>query len=240
MTNPDLHLVSHKLCPYVQRARIVLAEKNIPHRIEFIDLANKPDWFLKISPLGKVPVLCVDGHPLFESAVIAEYLDETSPGSLHPLDALEKARNRSWIEFASSTLAAIATFYRAKGHESFSDAMASLRERFSRLEDELDDGPWFNGKAFSLVDAAFGPVFRYFEVIDVYGHFGFFDGLTRVNAWRDALRNRPSVRGAIVEDYHERLRAFFLGLDSELGRLVEATDFRRPLLDTEARTGAIQ
>lgn len=226
MAYPDLHLVSHKLCPYVQRARIVLAEKNIPHRIEFIDLADKPDWFLKISPLGKVPVLCVDGRPLFESAVIAEYLDETSPGSLHPLDAFEKARNRAWIEFASATLAAIAVFYRANDRESLSSATASLRERFVRLEDELGDGPWFNGRAFSLVDAAFGPVFRYFEVIGVYGHFGFFDGLTRVNAWRDALRNRPSVRGAVVEDYHERLRAFFLGLDSELGRLVEAADFR--------------
>jgi glutathione S-transferase len=226
MTYPDLHLVSHKLCPYVQRARIVLAEKNIPHQVQFIDLADKPEWFLKISPLGKVPVLCVDGRPLFESAVIAEYLDETSPGSLHPLDALEKARNRSWIEFASATLAAIATFYRAKDHESFSDAMASLGERFRRLEDELDDGPWFNGEAFSMVDAAFGPVFRYFEVIGVYGHFGFFDGLTRINAWRDALRNRPSVRGAIVEDYHERLRVFFLGLDSELGRLVGGVGVR--------------
>jgi glutathione S-transferase len=226
MTYPDLHLVSHKLCPFVQRARIVLAEKDIPHRIEFIDLANKPEWFLDISPLGKVPVLCVDGRPLFESAVIAEYLDEISPGSLHPLDALERARSRSWIEFASATLAAISTFYRANDHVSFSDAIATLSERFGRLEDELGEGPWFNGAEFALVDAAFGPVFRYFEVINDYGHFGFFDGLPRVNAWRDALRNRPSVRGAIVEDYHERLHAFFLGLDSELGRLVEATDFR--------------
>ena len=226
MTYPDLHLVSHKLCPFVQRARIVLAEKNIPHRVEFIDLANKPDWFLDISPLGKVPVLCVDGRPLFESAVIAEYLDEISPGSLHPLDTLEKARNRSWIEFASATLAAIATFYRANDHESFSDAIATLSDRFWRMEDELGEGPWFNGTAFSLVDAAFAPVFRYFEVINGYAHFGFFDGLPRVNAWRDALRNRPSVRGAVVEDYHERLRTFFLGLDSELGRLVEAADFR--------------
>ena len=226
MHYPDLHLVSHKLCPYVQRARIVLAEKNIPHRIGFIDLADKPDWFLKISPLGKVPVLCVDGRPLFESSVIAEYLDEISPGSLHPLDAFEKARNRSWIEFASATLAAVATFYRADGQERFAAATASLRERFGQLEEELGDGPWFNGAAFSLVDAAFGPLFRYFEVIDYCGDFGFFDGLTRVNAWREALRARPSVRGAVVSDYHERLRAFFLGLDSELGRLVEAADFR--------------
>lgn len=226
MNYPDLHLVSHKLCPYVQRARIVLAEKGIPHRIEFIDLADKPDWFLKISPLGKVPVLCVDGRPLFESAVIAEYLDEISPGSLHPAEAFAKGRNRSWIEFASATLAAIAALYRANDPRSFSTAVATLGERFRRLEDELGQGPWFNGSTFSLVDAAFGPVFRYFEVIENYGNFGFFDGLAHVNGWREALRNRPSVRGAVVRDYHERLRTYFLGLDSELGRLVEAADFR--------------
>lgn len=226
MTYPDLHLVSHKLCPYVQRARIVLEEKQIPHRIQFIDLADKPGWFLEISPLGKVPVLCVDGKPLFESAVIAEYLDETSPGSLHPRDPFAKAHNRSWIEFASATLASIATFYRANDERSFSEAATALRHRFEQLENQLGDGPWFNGRAFSLVDAAFGPVFRYFEVIGIFGHFGFFDRLTHVNAWREALRARPSVRNAVVDDYHERLRIFFLGLDSELGRLVEAADFR--------------
>ena len=226
MTLPDLVLISHKLCPYVQRARIVLAEKHIPHRVKFIDLADKPDWFLELSPLGKVPVLCVDDRPLFESAVIAEYLDETSPGSLHPLDPFAKAHNRSWIEFASATLSSIAAFYRASDDRDFSRATAVLRERFERLESELGDGPWFNGRAFSIVDAAFGPVFRYFEVIEIYGHFGFFDGLERVNAWREKLRARPSVRAAVVDDYHERLRIFFLGLDSQLGRLVEAADFR--------------
>ena len=55
MTN--LKLISHNLCPYVQRSRIVLEEKAVPHELEFIDLAAKPDWFLAISPLGKVPVL---------------------------------------------------------------------------------------------------------------------------------------------------------------------------------------
>lgn len=225
MSYPQLHLISHKLCPYVQRARIVLAEKQIPHQVEFIDLSDKPDWFLRISPLGKVPVLCVDGQPLFESAVIAEYLDEISPGSLHPARPFAKAHNRSWIEFASVTLDSIATFYRAPDERAFSAAAATLRGRFELLDEVLGAGPWFNGAAFSLVDAAFGPVFRYFEVIGEYGDFGFFDHLPRVESWRRALAARPSVRNAIVDDYHERLRAFFLGLDSELGRLVEAAEF---------------
>ena len=220
MSYPEMHLISHKLCPYVQRARIVLAEKQIPHAIEFIDLGNKPDWFMKISPLGKVPALCVDNRPLFESSVIAEYLDEISPGSMHSDDAFDKARNRSWIEFASATLASIAAFYRAPDERSLIKAAASLRERFERLGAELGPGPWFNGAEFSLVDAAFGSVFRYFEVVEQYSDFGFFQGLAPLNAWRKALASRPSIRDAVVHDYHERLRVFFLGLDSELGRLV--------------------
>src|SRR5690606_1728085 len=72
-----LVLVSHVLCPYVQRAAIVLAEKGIPFERRDIELANKPDWFLKISPLGKTPVLLVGGESIFESSVICEYLEET-------------------------------------------------------------------------------------------------------------------------------------------------------------------
>ncbi len=52
-----LTLVSHLLCPYVQRAAIALAEKNVPFERVVIDLADKPDWFIAISPLGKVPLL---------------------------------------------------------------------------------------------------------------------------------------------------------------------------------------
>ncbi|MEP0935594.1 glutathione S-transferase N-terminal domain-containing protein [Leptolyngbya sp. NM2-A1] len=58
---PTLKVISHTLCPYVQRSIITLLEKQIPHEREYIDLSNKPDWFLKISPLGRVPILLV-GH----------------------------------------------------------------------------------------------------------------------------------------------------------------------------------
>src|SRR5437764_2510093 len=116
---PKLTLISHKLCPYVQRAVIALTEKGVPFERIDIDLSNKPDWFLKISPLGKTPVLVVDGTAIFESAVILEYLEETQPHPLHPADPLHRAEHRGWIEFGSAVLNDIAGFYGAKDKATF-------------------------------------------------------------------------------------------------------------------------
>lgn len=219
----ELKLISHHLCPYVQRARIVLEEKSVPHELEFVDLADKPDWFLEISPLGKVPVLLVDGQPLFESVVIAEYLDETTPGSLHPVDPFEKARHRSWIAFASSTLDNIAGFYNAPDQAALERQRLSLVNKFQQLQATLSTGPFFSGAAFSLVDAAFAPVFRYFEVFEDIGEFGFFHSALAVTAWRSALARRPSVAAAAVHDYHDRLLIFLARRGSRLSTLVDAT-----------------
>lgn len=220
MSHPDLKLISHKLCPYVQRTRIVLDEKAIPHEVEFIDLGNKPRWFLDISPLGKVPVLLVNGEPIFESAVIAEYVDEITPGSLLPEDPLAKARSRSWIEFASNTLVAISGFYNAPDEPHFEESLQTLRGRFASLEAALAEGPYFYGQFFSLVDAAFGPVFRYFDVIDPHDDFGLFADMPKVRRWRIALARRPSVRKAVVADYATRLRNFIVSRKSRLSGIV--------------------
>ena len=104
-----LTLISHKLCPYVQRAVIALNEKGVAFERVDIDLANKPDWFLKLSPLGKVPVLVVRSEAgevaLFESNVICEYIEDTQGGAkLHPQDPLQRAQHRAWMEFGSTIL----------------------------------------------------------------------------------------------------------------------------------------
>src|SRR5258707_1432742 len=114
-----LKLISHKLCPYVQRAVIALTEKGVAFERVDIDLANKPDWFLAISPLGKTPVLLVGDIPIFESAVILEYLEETQPNPLHPADPLRRAEARAWIEFGSAVLNDIAGFYAAADEATF-------------------------------------------------------------------------------------------------------------------------
>ena len=85
-------LISFKLCPFVQRSVITLKHKGVPFEVKYIDLENKPDWFLRLSPTGKVPVLKVGDTVLFESAVINEYLNDVNPPSMHPADPLDRAR----------------------------------------------------------------------------------------------------------------------------------------------------
>lgn len=216
-----LVLVSHDLCPYVQRAAIVLAEKGIPFERIDIDLANKPAWFLKVSPLGKTPVLMVDDVPVFESAVICEFLDETAVPRLHPADALVRAQHRGWMEFGSAVLNDIGALYNASGDAALLKKVAELRRRFEQTESMLGTGPYFEGARFSMVDAVFAPIFRYFDVFESFEDFGFFTHTPRVMAWRRALAATPSVQGAARSDYPILLREFLLRRNSAISRHVE-------------------
>ncbi len=203
-----LKLISHKLCPYVQRAVIALTEKGVAFERIDIDLDNKPDWFLAISPLGKTPVLQVGDKAIFESAVILEYLEETQPHPLHPADPLTRAEHRAWIEFNSAVLGDIWGLETAKDEATFRAKVAAVEQKFARLESRLVATPWFDGAAFSLVDAVFAPAFRYFDVIDRIGDFGIFAGKPKLNRWRASLAERPSVRTAVSETYPTLLRDF--------------------------------
>jgi len=220
-----LTLVSHALCPYVQRAAIALIEKDIPFERITIDLARKPSWFTAISPLGRVPLLRVgtdagDEAVLFESAAICEYLEDTTPHPLHPADPLVRARHRAWMEFGSNVLNLIGGFYNTPDDATLVQRRDEIRARFVTLEAELasSDSPYFAGTDFTLVDAVFGPVFRYFDRFDAIEDFGFFDGLPRMAAWRSALAQRPSVKAAAHPDYARLLDAFLKARNSALSR----------------------
>jgi glutathione S-transferase len=134
MIPPRLTLVSHLLCPYVQRAASALREKGVPFERVVIDLVDKPDWFVKISPLGKVPLLRVprpEGGEsiLFESNVICEYIEETQPGPrLHPEDALQRAEHRAWMEFGSAILSDLWGYETTRDAEVFDQKRLALAE----------------------------------------------------------------------------------------------------------------
>lgn len=222
MSSKKLKLISFSICPYVQRAMIVLNEKKVSFDIEYIDLSAPPPWFYDISPLEKVPVLLVDERPLFESMVICDYLDEVSANSLYPSDAFDKAQNRSWIEFGNEILSTTFNFLHEEDPKKFNHLKETLIDRFEIIEDEISEGDYFNGDNFSMIDAVYAPIFRYQQRIAHYKDYEIFEDAANVKAWGDRLLERSSVKNSVPESYEEDISKYFKNLDSVLGKEINS------------------
>ena len=190
-------LVSFKTCPWVQRAAIVLREKNTPFEFRHIEPDNRPDWFLAISPHKKVPVLRVDDKiSLFESSAINEYLDETISPRLHPEDPVERAINRAWTDYVPTFADAVTGTAYADDEAAYTKAAEKIPVAFERLERALEKqgkGPFFNGAKYSLVDAAYAPFLQRYFYLDRVKRLGLIEKFPRLKAWGDALVARPST-----------------------------------------------
>lgn len=202
----------------MQRAVVLLNEKGVEYDVTYIDLKNKPEWFLRISPLGKVPVLKVGEAVLFESAVICEYLDEVHPPPLHPADPLQKAINRAWVEFSSELFGALYRLYLAGDEKEFEQRRAEARDKLSRLDGQLADGPFFNGELFSLLDAAIAPAFMRIALMEESRPMGLLDSLPKVQRWSEALLARDSVRHSVVPEFPDLFREYLVAGGSFLVR----------------------
>jgi glutathione S-transferase len=214
MSEQKLELISFEICPFVERSRIVLEEKGRDYELTFIDLDDKPDWFLEISPRGKVPVLRVDGEPVFESMVINEMLEELfAEPKMFPDDTVERAQARSWIVYCNDVVmsAAATIWFSERGDEGVDDAREELREALGRLEDELasrEEGPYFQGATFGLVDAVYAPVFNRWEVCEKLGHGDLLADFPRVVEYAEAVTARPSVLRARYDDLIDEMMEY--------------------------------
>ena len=202
----------------MQRAVVLLNEKGVEYDVTYIDLKNKPEWFLRISPLGKVPVLKVGEAVLFESAVICEYLDEVHPPPLHPVDPLKKAVNRAWVEFSSELFGALYRLYLAGEETEFEQRRAEARDKLRRLEEQFGDGPFFNGERFSLLDAAIAPAFMRIALMEESRPMGLLDNLPKVQRWSEALLARDSMRRSVVPEFPDLFREYLVASGSFLVR----------------------
>ncbi|TGM45143.1 glutathione S-transferase family protein [Leptospira biflexa] len=220
MTKPTL--VSFKLCPYVQRSVINLLEKKVEYEIKYIDLANKPDWFLKISPFGRVPVLVVGEEVLFESAVINEYLDETNLPSLHPKDPLLKAKHRAWAEFASALLVDQYGWTMSKEESDSNKKKEEILSKFKILESILPEPKngtlYFAGESKHLVDTAYAPFFMRMEFLKNKGvQFDLVSGFPKVQTWSDTLLSLPSVKNSVLPEVPKEYIEFIKAHNSWMG-----------------------
>lgn len=197
-------LISFKVCPFVQRSAITLIQKGVNFNTTYVDLKNLPDWFADVSPLGKVPVLRIGDTTVFESAVIAEYLDEQYAPQLHPTDLLTKAHHRSWTEFASDITMNMFMMLHKPDEASFNEQKELVKNQLAQVENEIDaTGPFFAGSEFSLVDASYAPIFLRLKLIDDIYALDVFNSDGRIAKWSDALLELDSVKKSVVDDFAE-------------------------------------
>jgi len=203
-----IELISFKLCPFVQRSVITLLKKGVEFKITYVDLANKPDWFLAISPLGKVPVLKYEDEVLFESAVINEFLDEITPPCIMPTSALQKAKDRAWIEFSSQIIMDQYRLSVAKSEAEFDAQKLAFQAKLKQLE-QVVEGEYFNGEGFSLVDAAIAPVMTRIATFKKYYQFDFLQDTPKLAALSGRLIAADYVKKSVVEDFDILYQAYF-------------------------------
>ncbi|KAA0449290.1 MAG: glutathione S-transferase family protein, partial [Candidatus Thioglobus sp.] len=192
----QLELISFKLCPFAQRAIIVLNSCNIDYKISYINPMDPPAWFKKISPTLQVPLLKADDTPIFESMVINEFINEISPKNLHPDDAIKAANNRSWIVFSSAMLGNM--FDIVTGDEQkFIAAKTQLLQSFGKVLAAKSAGKFFNGNEFNMIDAAFAPIFMRIAWINKYTDNALsLAQLPEIKAWSDAILAVPVVKNS--------------------------------------------
>lgn len=220
----SLTLVSFDACPFVQRAAILLQEQGREYDIQYIDLMNKPDWFLEISPNGKVPVLKVDDTPVFESAVILEYLDETTDqGRLLPSDPLARAQQRMWISYISNIMSKAWQLQAAGEEEKVRVLAGEIRGHFEELAKNLpENGSFWGGETYTMVDAAIAPILQRLTWAEkLEPTLGLFEGMEKFSSWRDSLLARPSTTTSIVSDLEQRSGRMLKAIGSWIARKYE-------------------
>lgn len=202
------HLISSVTCPWVQRSVIVMRAKGVPFDVTYVDLQNRPDWFVEMSPHGQVPLLKVDDVVLFESNAICEFLEETSEPRLHPSDPIKRAQNRAWTDylptFAWGPGLNNLTFCTSK--EDLPGAIEIAKEAVEPLEDAIrrergNNGPYFNGDTLCLVDASYGPFFQRFAIAEKTLKTGLLDAFPLVKAWSDALLANDLIVGSVPDTF---------------------------------------
>ncbi|WEJ61601.1 glutathione S-transferase family protein [Thiomicrorhabdus lithotrophica] len=215
-----LELISFKLCPFVQRAVIVLKKKAVDFDITYIDLNNPPEWFKDVSPLGQVPVLKVGDDVLFESSVIQEYVDEITPPSLQPVNPLVKAKNRAWISFGGDILMALHPMVTNKDEAVFNEKRTFILQKLKQLEAVHSGDRFFNGSDFNMIDAAYAPMFMRMEFVKNLTNIDLLADTPKLAKWSENLLALECVKQSVVPELPTMYKGMVKHMDGHLASLL--------------------
>ena len=196
-----IKLYDYPDCPFSQKVRVVLAEKELEYETTFVDLRageQKTAEFLKLNPYGRVPVLIDEDVVVYDSTIINEYLEDEYPHpNLMPEDSAGRARVRLLEDFCDNSFLPSAGFVLAELSKPQAD---QDEDRLKRYQGELARGlarleGFFGGKeyladSFSLADVSFVPAALILSRLGVDVD----PRLRQVTAWIERLRQRPGVQ----------------------------------------------
>ncbi len=218
--SPPMKIVSFKICPFVQRVTAMLEAKEAPYEIEYIDLSDKPDWFLRASPNGQVPILFTDdGRVIFESDAIVEYIEEVTDSSMFPADPVKKAQQRAWAYLASKNYLTQCSTQRSPDREILDERAAKFTTAFARIEQYLGERRFAGGDSVGMVEIAWLPLLHRAAIVENHSGYDFLKEFAPVKKWQQAILKTGLAEKSVSGDFEEQFTAFYLADSTYLGQL---------------------
>ena len=200
-----IKIYSSARCPYAQRTRMLMIEKELPFELIEVDLRNKPDWFLAVSPYGKVPVIVDDGKTIYESAIINEYLDEKFKNiPLMPEEPFERAKARIWMDYCTNKYLALSRkLLTDNGNDELqSQNKEKLKQALIYIEEECfkknENGDFWLGEKISLVDLHYAPFFERFGAFKELFGVEWPGECVKIKCWWKAIQERDSYKMTVL------------------------------------------
>lgn len=200
LAHGKMRLYSMRFCPYAERAMIALQAKKIPFEVININLAEKPEWYVKTNPLTKVPSIEHDGKLIYESLVCAEYLDEVfnSGKKILPNDPYERAKQRMLIERLSVLSSSLYPLYR-----NLQDTAAIEKlENAYKLYEQLLHHDFFAGNQVGYVDYMIWPWVERLSALDILskGQLGVsHEKYPKFAAYIDRMKAIPEIQAFLLD-----------------------------------------
>lgn len=218
-----MKVVSFKICPFVQRVMALLEAKSAKYEVEYIDLSDKPDWFLEVSPNAQVPILILDdGRVLFESDAIVEYLDETIGEPISSIDPVVKAQDRAWAYLGTKHYLVQCSAQRSADEATLIERQTRLSKAFQKIEKQLVNGPFFRGATLGMVDLGWIVLLHRARIIETCTGFDFLSGLRNMKQWQESCLATGLAERSVPEDFVERFCNFYLSEKTWLGQQTKA------------------
>lgn len=183
-----LELITTDNCPFGLACAGIMLTKGIPFELKI--MSSPPDLrsLGYDTPFGAVPLLKRGRLLLFDSIAICEYLADTFPLELHPVDPARRAINRAWLQHAGEFIRSILNVSLASDKSGFDEKSTGTGDSLRKMEPFLSGhGFFFNGASQSIIDSAYQPFHARHAALEAFIGFDPLSLPPRLIAWRDAV-----------------------------------------------------